>query len=43
LPGELSPPPVAWEKAFSELAKETELKLDLPAAFLLLKDFYGNI
>ena len=29
VPGELSPPPAAWGKTFSELADESELKLDL--------------
>ena len=43
IPGELSPPPAAWGKTFSELADESELKLDLDGAFTYLKEFYENI
>jgi hypothetical protein len=43
IPGELTPPPAAWGKKFSELADESELKLDLAGAFSLLKVFYENI
>ena len=43
IPGELSSPPAAWGKTFSELADESELKLDLAGAFTHLKEFYENI
>jgi hypothetical protein len=43
IPGELSPPPAAWENTFSELADKSELKLELATAFSHLKDFYENI
>jgi hypothetical protein len=43
IPGELSPPPATWERAFSDLAKESEIKLELDGAFEHLKHFYENI
>jgi hypothetical protein len=43
IPDELSTPPAAWGDSFSELADETELKLDLAGAFAHLKGFYENI
>jgi hypothetical protein len=43
IPGKLSPPPAAWGNTFSELADESELKLELATAFSHLKDFYENI
>jgi hypothetical protein len=43
IPGELSPPPAAWGNPFSELATESELKLDLAGAFAHLKGFYESI
>jgi len=43
IPGELSPPPAAWERAFSELAQESELNLELDGAFAHLKHYYENI
>ncbi len=43
LPGELSLPPAAWKKAFSELAEESGLKVELGAAFLQVKEFYEKI
>ena len=43
VPRELSPPPAAWGKTFSELADESELKLDLDGAFTYLKEFYKKI
>lgn len=43
IPVELSPPPPAWKKAFSELASESELNLDLAGAFTNFEDLYKNI
>ena len=43
IPTELSPPPATWGKTFSELADESELKLDLAEAFTYLKEFYESI
>jgi hypothetical protein len=43
IPGELSAPPAAWERAFSELAKGSKIEFELDEAFEYLKQFFKNI
>jgi hypothetical protein len=43
IPGELSSPPLAWEQAFSELAKGSKIEFNLNGAFEYFKKFFENI
>jgi hypothetical protein len=40
IPGELSAPPAAWERAFSQLAQESKIELELDKAFEHFKQFF---